>query len=347
MGQGSTPNLPLTGQPVKLAADEYSGGSTPNVVSFGFKEVAPPSDVYIQVTDTMVLIGNTTLGGGDTLTLSIRLLLPFPPSPGQPGDTIDAEIIALGSAGKATPAQVRIATQREYYAEKVGPGYIQVLTAQLPIPTPGASVSLKIPLAEGYLLSAAIQASNATSFGQTYATLYIGRGTPIAGLPPAALLLIADYPTNLIPVGWPPIGIRQTAQGQGTISTLTPANPGAGVELVVTFQTGLRTLVHSLRFTLATSATVATRTVEVAQLDSAGNFLTGTISTLDQTASQTLAYTFALDIGQASDSNAARVTAPLPSVFGIGAAKIQTNIINFQAGDTIQSITLQIETWVA
>ena len=190
--------------------------------------------------------------------------------------------------------------------------------------------------------AAAILSANATAFGQTYATLYIGRGTPIAGLPPAALLLIADYPTNLIPVGWPPIPIRQTAGGQANLSTFSHANLTGTGGIIFTGVPGLRQQILSVEFRYIANATVATRSVALQFTDSSGNsFATmGLPATI--TASQQPLITFGIGLQPVNDANFALMNGSLPDDFILNNGTVGIVTQNGQAGDSITVIQGQL-----
>jgi hypothetical protein len=288
---------------------DYSPAAAPNAVSFGFTGIAPPSLVYIQRDDLLVLQGNTTLAGGDTLTIGVRLLLA--PQPGQEA------------------------------------GRIVVIQSTLALTTQGVSASRVINLAEGYLLSIAITSANAASFGQTYASAFVGQGS-VAGAPPSpSLMLVADYPTTTIPVGWPGVPIRQSAQGQGFVSSANVGNPAAGSDLTFTATTGLRTRVHSIRFLFAPSAAAAVRVVRLRFADNAGNVVASANTPATQAASNTMFHTYALGGQVSATPSSDELNGTLPQVDMASGWTLKTNTLSIQAADAFTAIWLAIETWVA
>jgi hypothetical protein len=209
------------------------------------------------------------------------------------------------------------------------------------------NASTVITLAEGYLLSVAITSVNAASFGQTYASAFVGQGS-VAGAPPSpSLMLVADYPTTTIPVGWPGVPIRQTAQGQGFFSSVQIANPGAGAGFTFTALTGLRTRIHSVGFILTTSASVGNRTGRLILTDSGVNTVAQPLVGGAQVASQQWFYTFGLGASAVFDANSLTASAALPLVDLLGGWKLQSFIFGMFAGDSITNIFLTMETFVA
>lgn len=63
-----------SGQPQGMQAGEYTPSAPPTQVNFTLRSVAPPSDLYVQRDDTLVLMGITGISGGTTITLTVRLL---------------------------------------------------------------------------------------------------------------------------------------------------------------------------------------------------------------------------------------------------------------------------------
>lgn len=63
------------GQPAPLGKDEFVSASVPNVVTFNVKNVAPPSPLYVQRDDVLVLQAISGVGG-NLFTATARLLLP-------------------------------------------------------------------------------------------------------------------------------------------------------------------------------------------------------------------------------------------------------------------------------
>jgi hypothetical protein len=344
------PVIPLTPQqPGPMQPGEFVSASIPNVVTFGFERVPPPSTVYVQRDDLLLLTGITQVSGGDVLTITARLLLPIGQRPGQPSYTPPPPTPPASATATATGAGAQTAhSEGKFHGLGLGPGVIQIVQRQLILSSPGTLYSLVISLAEGYLLSVAITSANATVFAQTYVGAYIGRGSPSGGSPVPAQLLIADYPTNVIPVGWPGVPLRQTASSQGLISSVIPSNPSAGSGYTYTTTAGLRTRIHSVNFLFTTSSTAANRVVYVGINDNNGYQVAVSNSNYVQGAS--LAYQYSFFIGGiplAPTTNNTQAIAPMPQVDLGSVWTLNINVNNMQAADTLTNIRLALETWVA
>jgi len=348
MGAGGTPLLVNPGQPSDTPVDPFVGASVPNEVSFGFHKILPPSNLYLQRDDILVVQGNTTLTGGDVLTVALRLLKPKPPAHGQPDVDQQKAEAAAEAAGKAAAQQAggKMATAWEYGGAD-RPSHIERVTMVLPLPTAGTTFTLQIPLSEGYLLSLAISAANSANFGQTYASAFVGQSAPAGQTPVPALMLVADYPTSTIPVGWPGVNIRQTAAAQGVIASQNPAGANLPTGVTVTMAVNTRTLVHAITFNVSTNATVSNRYVTVQFYDSAAN-LTAQISTAQaQPASTTWSYSFALGLVTLVDGTNLYWTGALPNMYILNAGKFRISGVGGNAGDTIGTVVVETETWVA
>jgi hypothetical protein len=207
---GSSVILPQPGQPATGPDADFRSAAIPNIVSFEFEKVAPPSQVYIQRDDVLVLQVASLIGGaGQQISITARLLLPYAQAPGQP----DAPPPS-GISGGAI----------------IGPGYIQTIQQTLQIPTPRIDFSLVVPLTEGYLLSVAINCLTGTVRGTVFARAFINRGPFVPGTPAPVAMLVADYVTAPSPIGWPFGRFQAPSDGAGVINVETISNPGAGAD---------------------------------------------------------------------------------------------------------------------
>lgn len=314
------------GQPRGATPSEFASGSIPNVVSFGFQGVEPPSQQYVQRDDVLIVTGNTSLAGGDVLTIIARLLLPVAQLPAQPSS----------QDNPATSLPVA-----------VGPGTIQTITSTLALPSSGVTVSQKIPLAEGYLLALSVTSTAATA-GQSFTTALLARASDGLAFPPAAQVLLADYPTAGQASAWPGVFVKQSAANAGATSSVHITSPGPGAEWSFTFGPAARTRLHAASFVMTSSASAATRMVRLLIKDSSGNILSLLAPNASFTGSQIANYTYGLGcvalhstivVGNTTD------LMPLPVMDMLPNWTVGTLTNNLDAGDQWSGITLTLETW--
>ena len=207
---GSSVILPQPGQPATGPDENFKSGAIPNLVSFEFERVAPPSPVYIQRDDVLVVqFASINAGAGQSVTITARLLLPYAQAPGQP----DAPPPS-GISGGAI----------------IGPGYIQTLLQTFQLPTNRIDFAQTIPLTEGYLLSICISSSSGAVRGVTFARAFLNRGSFNPGAPQPVAVLVADYLVAPAPIGWPFGRYQAPSDGAGVINVETISNPGAGAD---------------------------------------------------------------------------------------------------------------------
>lgn len=324
MGSSVTFNTP--GQPLPTNGGDWKPSSVPNTVSFAFQGVPPPSMQYIQRDDVIVVSAQTNITGGDTITVTARLLLPVNVQPGQPSDDPSGQVPRTSAPGS---------------------GFIDVIQKTIALPTPGTLVNVAIQLAEGYLLSVAVASQNATQFSQTYVGVYIGRGAPGTSIPVPAQLLIADYPTNIIPVGWPGVPLRQTGSGLGVLSNYFPGTVAATTGLTYIVPAGQRVRVHSIYVNLSTNATVGNRFVYIDLQDASGNHECKQAFNVTQAASTNCWYTAALGAQYVTDiTNLLMMSMPLPDISIPAGGKINLFVNGAVVGDNIVVPNISLETWV-
>lgn len=70
---GGTPGLPPAGQPAPLRADEFQPGSVSQVTTFDVRDVQPPTQVFIQRDDTVVIFIASS-GTGGVVRVTARVL---------------------------------------------------------------------------------------------------------------------------------------------------------------------------------------------------------------------------------------------------------------------------------
>src|SRR5258708_17278299 len=324
---GGTPALRLQGQPAPLQPGEFKSGSSPAVVSFGFDKVEPPSAVYIQRDDVVTVVANSQIAG-ETITLNLRLLLPYAKATGQP-DTQPASGVAGGPI--------------------VGPGYIQTVSITLSIPTALIQASRLITLTEGYLLSVAAFCSQATVTGQTYVRVMLNRGTfqVLPGNPYTTLL--GGYVTLLAPVAWPTGPFIRTVDGPGFLAAYAVGNPGAGLDFNFTTAAAGRARLAGVVATLTTSAAAGNRFPSFQLFESTPNTLQYQVQDTAAVPASTVV-TYSLAPGGTNVRGAGApiiVTLPVPSPFMARAAlNVRSSTQGLVAGDQWSAINVYTEEWL-
>lgn len=326
MGSSGSPNLPPPGQPSDSPADLESARieTVPNITTFKFAGVEPPSPVYVQRDDVLVIEGQTQQGF-DLLTVTVRLLLaPFDQG-GQPSDSS-----AAGRVGR-TITQGQIQTVQR--------------TLNVPGPTPNTA-QLAIPLSEGYLLSCVIAGSQATVRGNTFARAFINRGPLQTLTPNAAVMLFADYAVLNAPIGWPDSRTLYPTEGPGNMQQLQVANPGAGVDWSFTVPAGVRMRVQSFNAQFVTSAAVFTRIARVQVLGNLGNMVWQAAPSATQGASLTTQMSASSQsVYGATDPNSINLSLPAPLILmPLGTVRVNTTAL--QAGDVWSNIFFMVESWI-
>jgi hypothetical protein len=236
---GSSVILPAPGQPKTGPDPTFTGGSVPNIVSFLFDQVGPPSSVYIQ-RDDQVLISGVSTAAGESITVQGRLLLPYALSAGQPDQ-------GRGPGEGGAPI--------------VGPGIIVPFQSTFALGTGLNSAKLLIAQTEGYLLSLSVSANVATQRGQTFVRAWLNRGAQNIINPNAFYLLFADYCTTVGAVGYPIGRVINPVEGPGIIQQYAPSNPAAGADFSVSSAPTGRIRLQTLLAKLVTSATAGNRVV--------------------------------------------------------------------------------------
>jgi hypothetical protein len=296
----------------------FRSGSFPAIVTFGFKEVAPPSPLYIQRDDLLVLQAFSLLAN-EVVTFTVRFLEPPSLMGGQPSDQVADKPSGVVRTG----------------------GVVQPQTFQLKPVQGGASTLLFQNLGEGYLLSVACGAAQAVLRGQTFARAVMVRGTGSVAQP--SLALFADYVTQRGAGGWP--GGRNVApeEGQGAVSTVQVSNPAAGADW--SFPTPFSvSRVKPISFTaqLLTSGVAGNRNVELIVDDGVNVFWRTSV------AASILATTTAQISGATTNAPTGVVTTDQTVVFPPGLVmrqgyRLRTNTVGLVAGDQWSNIWLLVE----
>jgi len=321
-GAGGTPRLVKPGQPSDTPQAPYVGASLPNVVRFKFQDISPPSPLYVQRDDVLQLVGTTQLAGGDILNVTARILLPLPQQTGQPGDPpIDL------SKAEVEGGQPIITIQRA-----------------LPLPTPNVSVTLKIQLAEGYLLSVEAVGTSTSNRGLTFCAAAIIRNAVTAFNSPSETLF-ADYVFFTWGPTWPGGRILGSIEGPGFLSVQGITAPAAGADFTTTVPAGMRWRPITFSAVLTTSAVAANRQPEI--------IITNGVNTIWQCGVQAsiVASTAASVTGTTTNPGTDVVatnfhfTLP-PAMFMEGGYVLKSLTAGIQAADQWSSIVLQTESWL-
>jgi len=321
---GSSVILPPPGQPAKGPDPSFKQQPGPQVVTFNFDKVGPPSPLYVQRDDALFI---EAFGILDVVTIRTRLLLSQFPQGGQPD--VHGPVYGPGAPFPLTG------------------GIIQRIDT--PLVLTGAGVSggtARIDLTEGFLLSVGVLANNALQRGQTFVRGSICRAPfqILAGAP--FTTLFADYVTQQAPIGWPNGRTLYSTEGPGELVGVLPANPGAGVDFSIAVPAQRRYRPISLTAKLVTSATVANRFVHATVQDGGGDIFSNATQATAQTATQTVTYTFGPGLtSQIINDGVAVIT--LPSNLTLLAGwTIQSLTTGIQAGDQWSLISLAVERWL-
>jgi hypothetical protein len=300
---------------------KFRSTSLPAIVSFGFDKIGPPSPLYVQRDDLLLIEAASAVV--ETVQFNIRMLnAPFPQG-GQPDDLVEGKMHGtLPLTGVVEPSSQTI----------------NFITA-----TPNNLINQTVPLAEGYLLAVSAVATNSRSRGIVFARAMLIRGSAGFVSQNAFQVLFADYPTNNAPVGWPNGRVLHPSEGPGAIVRASTGNPAAGNDFSFIPADALRWRIQSLKATLTTSATVANRIVHALVTDAGGAVYWNEPAITAQVASTTVQYCFGPGL------------TPQPTVDGVAVIGVPSNLIiaqrhqilsattALQAGDQWSAINMGIE----
>lgn len=305
---------------------EFEAGSIPNIVSFAFEKITPPSPLYI-TRDDFLIISAMSGFGAETVTIAARLLLPYPPLPGQPGPS-----------GKPFKSPIL-----------GGPAYISTLVQQLSIALSFTFTQISLQLAEGFLLSVAAVRSQGGTRGECFAEGHIRRGGSVSGTP--MLPLFGDYLDVFRPAGWPFGRVSSPVEGPGAINFQTVANPLPGADWVFVVPSNSRMQILSFQAQLATSATAGTRIPRVRIRSGATNPVYLAASQQGIPPSTTVQ----VSAGQgqvASVVDTTTINLPLPGLTFLdgnglnGVNTLDVTTLALAAGDQWSSIRIGVQQWV-
>lgn len=316
---GASPILPTPGQPVEGPDPSFQSGSTPAIVTFDLQGISPPSALYVQRDDVLLLQAASSIVG-EAVTFNGRLLLAPLPRGGQP------DVPGVG----VSPLDL------------LNSNIIEVFGETIPLPNQRTPVSVLRGLAEGYLLSlTAIAAPGGATFrGQTFAKASIVRaGQQFTSI---RQVLFSDYAIGTNPIGWPGGRALAPEEGPGFRISRQQANPAAGSDWTFACQANQRVGIISLSAVLTASATVANRQVELI-VDDSVDVLWRTSATANVTASQVVAFSAC-----PTNTSPGVITTDQTLVFPPGLIlaptwRIRTLTTGIQAGDQWSSIFLNLE----
>ncbi|SRR6266851_2183356 len=317
---GSSVILPAPGQPGPLRAGEFTSGSTPAIVTFDFESVAPPSTLYIQRDDQLVIQAGS-VNANEIVTVGLRLLEAPVPRGGQPEQ-------GQPSAGVPDPRNTNVVS---FFQER----FILV----------NARVVNNIlrALAEGYLLSVVVSCNTAQFRGQCFVRLWLQSG----GLTATSQrqLLFSDYVTSVPSAGFPGGRISAPEEGPGFTRVLQISTPAAGADFVNTNIATQRFALKSLSATFTASAAVANRNVTIT-IDQGGNIVWAD----DLTASITAAQVISVN-GSQTNVPTGLITTTLffvlpPGLIMMPQWNIRSSTANIQAGDQWSNIWMNLEEYL-
>ena len=312
------------GQPDPNMDPKFRSGSFPAITSFGFDKISPPSSLYVQRDDVLLL--EAASASVDTVIFNVRMLLaPFLQG-GQPDAQVD---------GKQTGTVVtKGIVQPETFQINITAGQINTLQSR------------QVVLAEGYLLAIGAIASVQNARGVTFARALLVRGNASFLGANTFQPLFADYTTTVAPIGWPAGRFLHPTESTGGINRQNQANPGAGLDFSFQALAGQRWRVQSLVGTLTTSAAVANRQVHALVQDSGGNTTWNSAALAVQAASTAVTYTFGPGLTPQTTTDGVAIVG-LPSNLIMGNSnKIVTLTTALQAGDQWSAINMNVEQWL-
>ena len=323
---GSSVILPTPGQPATGPDAGFTQGAIPNLVQFRFERVDPPTPIYIQRDDVMVVQG-VTQNASDSLKITIRLLQPFAQFPGQP-DQGDGAAVTRESL--------------------IGPGYIQTIQQLLQLPGPRVGNFVTIPMSEGYLLSLSIVANVGGTRGATFARAWLNRGPVSASFANTAQILFSDYVTFFAPAGWPSGRVLSPADGPGLITSYQQVTVTAGTDFTLNTNSPGRVRFISGRATFTASAAVGNRFISFSMAP-----LTVGITTVQDTnavtASQVVTYSFGPG-GTLIRGGGTPLFVTLPWAEGVPFGNpnivVTSSTQGIQAADAWSNVTVVTEEWL-
>ncbi len=220
----------------------------------------------------------------------------------------------------------------------------QVLPFEIVLTPTGGRVfsTTTVELAEGWLLSLAVQGTNGfAQSGAGYCVVAIVR--PNSSGAQSYETLLMGYWNNSTPISWPEFPLRYSTDGPPALVTVVGTTPAAGAEIAETVPTGARWKLRALQVTFTTSAAVANRN-PVFIFDDGVNVFCRTGTDVLITASQGR---FLQLFHATNRSTAATVTdlyIPIPAELSLANGyRIRTVTANIQAADQYSALVYNVE----
>jgi hypothetical protein len=318
MGSGMI--LPGPGQPKTGADPSFATASVPNLTTFSIEGVAPPTAVYVQRDDQLLLQASSSIGA-EVVTFAVRIIAAYRSDiiGGQPDAHPQPE-------AKATPATT-------------------IVSGVFPLAIAGTygNVTLVTNLAEGFLLSLSAIAASANQRGQTFArALLLRAGVIVKNL---TVALVSDYVTSAQGASWPSGRQITPIESNGAVRTFSVGNPAAGADWNLLVPVGARWRLMATNAQLVTSAAVATRVPEL-------QFQAAAVPIATFTPNGTVAASLTAQVSGSSSvaTNVAGVTDVMIPIGGpiylLGNQLIQSVTRNIQAADQWSNIRVVVEEWL-
>jgi len=201
-----------------------------------------------------------------------------------------------------------------------------------------------IPLPESYLLTATVIGWGGLKVGGCWVRCLLVYGGPKCHTYPA--LLVAGYVADFSGLAWPYPRYIHPCEGPGRLRLIVGTDPAPGNEITESVSTGARWRVLSIRATLVTDSTAATRAVLLSLWDGATLFYQS-CSLVDQPASNTYYYQWAQGIDRSTVQRFGRVQDQLPMGLCLTAGQSFTsNTAALQAGDNWGAPVYLVEEWI-
>ncbi len=199
------------------------------------------------------------------------------------------------------------------------------------------------PLAEGFLLSLAVQARGATTRGQTFARLFLQN--PSLGVLVPSYMLMADYVTTAMSAAYPNGRVLMPTEGPGFVHGVAIAQPAAGTSIFIDVPNNVRWRLITAFGTLTTSAVGPARDV-LLNIFANGLVIYDGGAGKTQPAGVGFSYTWAAGVPPMFDG-VTEVIQPLPNDFILPpVANIEFNTFFLDAADQWTSGAVLVEEWL-
>jgi hypothetical protein len=254
------------------------------------------------------------------------------------GDVIQVTIMA---GGQAITANVNGRWLR------AADGAVVPFTFQFTASFTRAPTSNTFALGEGFLLSLNVVSSVVFNGTPIYGTVAMIRGgTTGAGV--SFQQLAAGWFGGLRGLFWPGGTYVRPNEGPGVWRSITGATPAAGAEISETVPSQAFWRLYAFRFSLTTSATVATRNVSL-RFDDGANVFDEAWPNLNQAQGVTAPYTFSNNAVPSIPALSTNINVmPLDDTKLLpGGFRIRTNTFGIQVGDQYTAPQYLVQEWYA